>query len=94
MKIQACNLIFMLKLRNVKIRHKLTAIIMLTSVIALSIVLTAFIIWEYFNAKTKMVSDYFTHIAIIADNSKAAVAFKALNLPGTNKAMFLKLIPL
>jgi signal transduction histidine kinase len=58
-----------------KIKHKLTAIIMLTSVVALMLGLMAFVVWEYFDIKTQMVANLFTHASIVADNSRAAVAF-------------------
>ena len=58
-----------------KIKYKLTAIIMLTSVTALLLGLAAFIAWQYFDIQNKMVSNLLTHASIIADNSRAAVAF-------------------
>ena len=48
---------------------------MLTSVIALLLGLMAFIVWEYFDIKNQMVSNLLTHASIVADNSRAAVAF-------------------
>lgn len=63
-------------LKNMTIKHKLTAIIMLTSVIALLMGLGAFIIWEYFDTKENMVVNLSAHAAIIEDNSKAALAFE------------------
>ncbi len=48
---------------------------MLTSVTTLLLGLAAFIVWEYFDIRDQMVSNLLTHASIIADNSKAAVAF-------------------
>ncbi len=48
---------------------------MLTSVTALLLGLIAFITWEYFDLKNQMVFNLLTHASIVADNSKAAVAF-------------------
>jgi signal transduction histidine kinase len=58
-----------------KIKYKLTAIIMLTSVTSLLLGLAAFIVWEYFDFQHNMVSNLLTHASIVADNSRAAVAF-------------------
>ena len=48
---------------------------MLTSVTALLLGLAAFIAWQYFDIQHKMISNLLTHASIVADNSRAAVAF-------------------
>jgi len=64
------------KLRDMTIRQKLTAIIMLTCAAALCMAIAIFVTWKYYNAREKLVANMLTHAAIIADNSKAAIAFK------------------
>lgn len=61
---------------NTTIKNKLTAVIMLTSIVGILAGLAGFIFWDYFDAKRNMVADLSTHAAIIADNSKAAVQFE------------------
>ncbi len=64
------------RFQDITIKNKLTAIIMLTSVTALLIGLSAFITWEYFDTKENMLASLSTHAAIIADNTKAAVVYE------------------
>ncbi len=64
------------RFHDITIKNKLTAIIMLTSATALLMGLSAFITWEYFDIKKKMVANLSTHAAIIADNTKAAVVYE------------------
>ncbi len=64
------------KFQDITIKNKLTAIIMLTSVTALLMGLSAFITWEYFDIKKNMVANLSTYAAIIADNTKAAVVYE------------------
>ncbi len=58
-----------------KIRYKLTAIIMLMNATAILLGLAAYIAWEYIDTQKKMVSNLLTHASIVAYNSTAAVAF-------------------
>jgi len=62
-------------LKNMKIQHKLTAIIMLTCTVA---VLAGFIVLsvqDYLKGKDRISTSFSTYATIIAENSKAAVAF-------------------
>ena len=60
---------------DMTIKQKLTAIIMLISIMAIVLALSAFIIWNYFDIKKGLVANLTTHAAIVADNSRAAVDF-------------------
>ncbi|MCP4614080.1 MAG: PAS domain S-box protein [Planctomycetes bacterium] len=63
------------KLRNMSIRQKLTAIIMLASAVILFLGISVFIIWGQIDARQQLVCDLNTHADIIGDNCKAALAF-------------------
>jgi len=63
------------KLRNMSIRQKLTAIIMLASAVILFLGISVFIIWGQIDARQQLVCDLNTHAGIIGDNCKAALAF-------------------
>ena len=63
-------------LRNVRIRHKLTLIIMFTCICALSLAGTALIFWGQVAARHTMAANLSTQAQMIADNCKAAVAFE------------------
>ena len=58
-----------------KIKYKLTAIIMLTNATAILLGLAAYISWDYLGMQKKMVSNLLTHASIVAYNSRAAIAF-------------------
>lgn len=63
-------------LRNVRIRHKLTIIIMFTCICALSLAGTALIFWGQVAARQTMAANLSIQAHMIADNCKAAVAFE------------------
>ena len=65
-----------LKFKNMTIRRKLTAIIMLTVVFALLSAMAAFIVCQYFDIKNEMITNLSMHASIIADNCRASVAFE------------------
>ncbi|MHC4456833.1 MAG: ATP-binding protein [Planctomycetota bacterium] len=62
--------------RNMAIKHKLEAVIMLTSIFALLLTGVVFIAWEWNNLRKDLVRDLSTHTEMIADNCKAALAFE------------------
>ena len=64
-----------LKLRDMTIKHKLTAIIMLTSAAVLLLVVTAFVLWEQFDSRRHMVIELSSYANVLADSSKASLAF-------------------
>ena len=78
----------MLKWRDLTIRHKLSAVIMLTCVAALLLAGVALIFWGYVTAKQTMARNLSIQAEMIADNSKAAVAFEdATDAERTLKAL-------
>lgn len=60
---------------NMKIKNKLTAIIMLTSVLAVLLVSASVILYEYRDSKQKLVSDISSYAVTIADTSTSSLAF-------------------
>lgn len=60
---------------DLSLRHKLTAIIMLTCVTALVLVGGVFVAWELTSLRRAMVRDLSTHAEVLADRCKAAVTF-------------------
>jgi len=62
-------------LQSMKIRHKLTAIIMLTCVISLVLVGAVFIAVEYTSSRKTLIGSLSTQAEMIADNCKASVIF-------------------
>ena len=62
-------------LRRLPIRQKLILLTMVTSVTALVVVSTAFLIWDYRRARADLARDLTTHSAVIAENSTAALSF-------------------
>ncbi|MHC5179185.1 MAG: CHASE sensor domain-containing protein, partial [Planctomycetota bacterium] len=58
-----------------KIRHKLTAIIMLTCVLSLVLVGALFTMWGHASFRNSMIHNLSTQAEMIADNCKASVAF-------------------
>ncbi len=66
----------MFALRNMTIKQKLTVIIMLTSVVALVLVGSVFVIIERSNTRRTMARNLSTNAEMIADNCKAAMAFE------------------
>ncbi len=63
-------------IHGLSIKHKLTAIIMVTSVGALLLAAVVFMAWEWASLRRAMVGDVSTHADILADNCKAALAFE------------------
>jgi len=63
-------------LRNMRIRHKLTLIIMFTCICALSLAGVALIFWGQVTARQTMAANLSAQAQMIADNCKAAVAFE------------------
>lgn len=63
-------------LRDWSLKHKLTAIMMLTCLIALSLAGAVFIAWEYTNLRRTMVLNLTTHADVLAENCKAAITFE------------------
>jgi len=61
--------------RDLSIKHKLMAVIMLTCVAALSISGVIFIAWEWNNLRRSMVRDLCSHAEILANNCRAAISF-------------------
>ncbi len=68
--------IIMSLMRNISIRHKLTAIIMLTCAVILLLAITVFIVWAQINSRHNLIRDLSAHAAMIGDNCKAALAFE------------------
>jgi len=62
-------------IQNMKIRHKLTAIIMLTCLVALILVGVIFILLGYTSSRKDMVRDTLAYAKMIADNCEASVTF-------------------
>ena len=63
------------KLQNMSIRQKLTAIIMLASAVILFLGISVFIIWGQIDARQQLICDLNSHAGVIGDNCKAALAF-------------------
>lgn len=63
-------------MRDLSLKHKLIAIIMLTSISALLLAAAVFMAWQWTSIRRAMVLDLSTHADILADNCKAAVAFE------------------
>ena len=62
-------------IHNMKIRHKLTAIMMLTCVVSLLLVGTIFIMWGHATSRKNMTRELSTKAEMIADTCKASVTF-------------------
>ncbi|MBN1764234.1 MAG: PAS domain S-box protein [Sedimentisphaerales bacterium] len=62
-------------LKNLTIKHKLISIIMLTSIVAMLIAGSAYIIYEQVMFRKEMVNSAFCYAAMIGDNCQAALAF-------------------
>jgi len=65
----------MLLLSNMTIKHKMTAIVMLTCIAALLLVGTASILYERTTIRSDMVQNLSVHAEVAADNCRAALAF-------------------
>ena len=65
----------MLFFKTMKIRHKLTIVIMLTCIVSLVLVGTIFIMWGYTSSRKSMTHNLLTQAEMIADNCKASVTF-------------------
>ena len=63
-------------LENITIRHKLTAVIMVTCIAALLLVGTVFITWEQVTSRRDAARTLLTQAEMVADNCKAAMAFE------------------
>jgi len=66
----------MLPVRNMAIKQKLIAIIMLTCMLALTVVGSAFVFWEWKGLRSNLVEKLLTEAQITADNCKAALTFE------------------
>ena len=62
-------------IRNMTIRHKLIAVMMVTCITALLSAGTAFVVWDWRNLRTQTLEGLSANAALIAENCKAAVAF-------------------
>ena len=63
-------------MRNVSLKHKLIAAIMLTCMSALFLAGTIFTAWEWTSLRRAMVRDLCTHADILANGCKAAITFE------------------
>jgi len=63
------------KLQNMSIRHKLTAVIMLTSVVIMLVGIVIFVAWEQINKRREVVQALEGNAGIIAYNCRASLAF-------------------
>ena len=66
----------MLPVRNMAIKRKLIAIVMLTCMLALTVVGSAFVFWEWKGLRSNLVEKLLTEAQITADNCKAALTFE------------------
>jgi len=66
----------MLPVRNMKIKNKLIAIVMLTCMLSLALVGGAFVFWEWQGLQNNLVEKLLTEGQITADNCKAALTFE------------------
>ncbi|MFH1371776.1 MAG: ATP-binding protein [Planctomycetota bacterium] len=66
----------MLPVQNMAIKHKLIAIVMLTCVVALILVGSAFLFWEWRGLRNNMLENLSTQARITAENCKAALTFE------------------
>ena len=62
-------------MQNLKIRHKLTAVIMLTCVLSMMLTGTLFVILGYTSSRNAMVENLSSQAEMIADSCKASIAF-------------------
>ena len=63
-------------IRDLSLKHKLVAVIMLTCAASLSLAGGIFIAWEWTSLRRAMVRDITADARVIAENCRAAVAFK------------------
>ncbi len=63
-------------MRDLSLKHKLVAIIMLTCVSALVLAGVVFTAWEWTSLRKAMVIDMSAHADMLADNCKAAITFE------------------
>jgi signal transduction histidine kinase len=63
-------------MRDLSLRHKLIAVVMLTCAASLSLAGGTFLAWEWTSLRRAMVRDVTAEAKIIAENCRAAVAFK------------------
>ncbi len=65
-----------MKLRNLTIKQKLTAIIMIPSAVIMLLAITTFVVWEQVDSRFRLVEDILAHAEMLADNCKASIAFE------------------
>ena len=63
-------------LDNMTLRHKLTAIIMVTSVLALTLATAAYTLRDWIGIRNNMLSKLSSHAAVMAEACNAALAFE------------------
>ena len=66
----------MLPVQNMAIKHKLIAIVMLTCIMALMLVGSAFLFWEWRGLRNNLLENLSTQAGITAENCKAALTFE------------------
>lgn len=66
----------MLKLRDMTIRQKLMAIIMIPIAAIMLMALTAMVVWEQIDSRHHLLTDILSHAEMLADNCKASIAFE------------------
>jgi len=66
----------MLKLQNLTIKQKLTAIIMIPSAAIMLLAITALVVREQIESRHLLVKNTLTHAEMLADNCKASIAFE------------------
>jgi signal transduction histidine kinase len=66
----------MLPVQNMAIKRKLIAIVMLTCIMALILVGSAFLFWEWRGLRNNLLENLSTQAGITAENSKAALTFE------------------
>jgi len=80
--------LIMFKWQNMKIRHKLLSVIMLTCITAMALVGIALVLWGQVAFRKTMANNLSIQAEMIADNCKAALAFEdATDAEGTLKAL-------
>lgn len=64
------------KFRDMTIRQKLMAIIMIPSASIMLLAVTALVVWEQIDSRRYLLKDILSHADMIADNCKASIAFE------------------
>jgi len=65
----------MMKLRDVTIRHKLIAMIMVPIAVIMVLAITVFVVWEQIDSHRYLIQNTLSHVEMLADNCKASLAF-------------------